>query len=376
MKLPHFLLGNWLSAYDCANPPIRYNLAGSTGPRWKFGDLLALGGAALRDDVDKLAVSYAPSDGAQKLRQQIARVHGVDPAWVVVTTGASEAISALMCVTSAPGASVVLPAPGYPATDVMAASFGLYIRTYALTAEHGFTQNAATVLAAVDSSTRLVLVNSPHNPTGSVLPAAELRKLASALAERSIPLVVDEVFHRLYFGAEQPTAATNSNTIVLGDMSKSFSLPGLRTGWLIDADAERRRQIVEARSYFSVSGSPLLETLSVTALESSDVILSRLRSTARANLAALENFIAVFSPKLHWVKPVGGTLAFPWLADGADARPLCEAWAKQGVLVAPGDCFGMPQHMRIGFAAAEPADFEAALARMGEVLGAWPDASG
>ena len=70
---------------------------------------------------------------------------------------------------------------------------------------------------------------------------------------------------------------------------------------------------------------------------------------------------------LAWVRPSGGTTAFPWLVDGQDSRPLCEALAKQGVLLAPGDCFGHPDHMRIGFAQ-QAEGFEVALARFGETL--------
>jgi aspartate/methionine/tyrosine aminotransferase len=368
MKLAPFLLGNWISAHDFSDPPIKYNLAGSTGPRWKVGELLEFGGQSLRDELDALPVTYAPTEGTKRLRHQIARLHGVDPDAVLVTTGASEAISLLMCVASEPGASVLLPTPGYPATETMAASFGLKVRNYALVAENQFRQEVESVLAAVDSTTRLVFVNSPHNPTGSVMPPAQIRKLALALEERGIPLVVDEVFHRLYFANEQPTAATGANIIVIGDMSKALSLPGMRVGWIIDANAERRSQLREARSYFAISGSPITELLSAAALEASDAILARLKSVTQANLAQLEALVGKYSSQLKWVKPEGGTLAFPWLASGENSRALCEAGAKIGVLLAPGDCFGMPRHMRIGYGAMAPERFEEAMGWVGRLL--------
>jgi aspartate/methionine/tyrosine aminotransferase len=368
MRLPSFQLLDWLAAYETATPPIRCNLAGSAGPVWKFGELLDLNGGALRVELETMPTTYAPTEGTKRLREQIAKLHAVDPEWVVVTLGASEAISLLLCVVSEPGMSVALPAPGYPATELMALAWGLKARHYRLPAQQQFRQDAESVLAAVDASTRLVVVNSPHNPTGTVMQAQQMRELATELSKRSIPLVSDEVFHRVYFGAEQPTAAATSNIIVVGDMSKSLSLPGLRVGWLIDADAKRRRRIIEARGIFSISGSPMLEAVSVAALEARTQILERAKKNTSANLSALERFIVEFSSTLNWVKPEGGTLAFPWLVDDSDARPLCEAWAKAGVLVAPGDCFGMPQHMRMGFGSAEPQAFEVALAIMGKVL--------
>jgi aspartate/methionine/tyrosine aminotransferase len=112
----------------------------------------------------------------------------------------------------------------------MAEAWGLGVRTYELERGKRFEHSADRILAAVDERTRLVVVNSPHNPTGAVMPPLEVAKLAEALASREIPLLVDEVYHPLYFGAAAPSAARLRNTIVVGDMSKALSLSGLRIG--------------------------------------------------------------------------------------------------------------------------------------------------
>jgi aspartate/methionine/tyrosine aminotransferase len=227
-------------------------------------------------------------------------------------------------------------------------------------------QDAATVLAAVNDATRAVFVNTPHNPTGSVMPAAEQEKLAAALAARGIALIVDEVYHPLYFGTPVPSAARLPNVIVLGDFAKAMSLPGLRVGWLI-VDEERRGAVLDIRSYFSISCSPLSEAIGAHAIANADTVLNRLEQTARANLALLTAFMHAHRDVLGFSAPAGGTTCFPYLRDGRDARPLCEALAKAGVLVAPGDCFGMPAHMRIGFGA-QREGYADALAIAGEVL--------
>ena len=368
MRLPTPLLSKWMSAYEFATPPIRYNLASSTGPAWTFGELLALGGDEFRAAMERMSVGYVPTEGTLELRRQIGRLHGVDPDWVIVTMGGSEALSLLMCLAGGPGGSALLPSPGYPATEAMAQAFGLHVRPYVLEARHGFRQDRSAILSAVDSSTRLVLVNSPHNPTGSVMAAGELRELAGALHDRSIPLVADEVFHRLYVGRDEPSAATAQGTIVVGDMSKCLSLPGLRVGWIIDADPGRRARLIEARDHFSISGSPLMEAFAALALQEHPRILDRLAVGARANLASLERFVHSCSASLQWVKPAGGTLAFPWSLTHRDCTPLCKAWAEAGVLTAPGSAYGMPAHIRIGYGLAEPADFDRALEIMADVL--------
>lgn len=368
MDLPPFLLDHWLAQHEFATPPIRYNLASSAGPKWTHGELLELDEGTLRDQLRSMPVTYAPPEGTRALREQVARLHKVDPDWVLITTGASEALSIVLCLVSEPGASVVLPSPGYPATDVFAKAWGLELKFYELSRENGYAVDAASVLRSVEGSTRLVIVNSPHNPTGSVMSHAEMRRLAQELRNRGIPLVADEVFHHVYFGEPQASAAGLENCIQIGDFSKSLSLSGLRLGWIIDSDATRRKRMIDARSYFTISTAPLMEAFGVAALRRPERLIDRLNQVTRANLAHLERFVAQHSDRIGWVKPQGGTLAFAWLKDESDARPLCEAFAKAGVLVAPGDCYGMPSYIRIGIGASEPADFEAALGVMANVM--------
>ena len=352
MRIPPFLLDQWLATYEFASPPIRYNLASSTGPRWTLSDLLALGDSGELKDLGDLRLSYTKPQGSDELRKQVAALHDVDPDWVVITTGASEALSALYCLAAEPGASITLPFPSFPAMPVMARAWGLSVSTYALDRANGFKQSAERVLAAVGESTRLVLVNTPHNPTGSVMPYAEIARLAASLEHRLIPLVVDEVYHPLYHDAAPvPSAAKLANTIVVGDLSKALSLPGLRIGWVIDRDARRRERLIDLRSYFTISGSPLTEAIAAHALANRDEILGRVRAVAAANLVALTDFMNVHADTLGWVAPAGGTTVFPWLRDGSDAKQLCVALAEAGVLFAPGYTFDAPEHFRLGFGA-------------------------
>jgi aspartate/methionine/tyrosine aminotransferase len=360
MKLPPFLLDHWLAAHEFASPPIRFNLASSTGPAWTLGQLLALGGGAARDELDGIRLTYAPPEGSKLLRERIGQFYGVDPDWVVVTTGASEALSALLCMVAGHDASIALPFPAFPAMPVMAQAWALGVRNYTLDRKAAYVQSADQILAAVNENVRLVLVNTPHNPTGSVMEEAELRRLAGMLGERGIPLLVDEVYHPLYFRADVPSAAKVPNAIVIGDFSKAFSLSGLRLGWIIDRDPQRREQLINLRSYFTVSSSPLTEAIAAHALAHAGTVLARLREVAQANLALLKQFMERHRSVLGWIPPAGGTVAFPWLLDGRDSRPICRALSREGVLVAPGDCFGLPEHFRIGVGA-EATGFKEAL---------------
>jgi aspartate/methionine/tyrosine aminotransferase len=369
MHLPPFLLDQWLNAYLFAPTPIRHNLASSTGPGWSLGEMLALADKEAREAFQAIPIKYAPPNGARALRERIGALHGVDPDWVVVTTGASEALSVLFCIAAEKGAAIVAPTLVFPPIPVMARAWGLETVFYELSRGDRFAHSADAVLAAADHRTRLAIVNTPNNPTGAVMAEAELASLAEALGGRDATLVVDEVYHPLYFeGARAASAAASPNTIVIGDMSKALSLSGLRIGWLIDRDASRRERLIDARSYFTISGSPVTEAIAAMALDAQDAILARLQATATENLGALDAFVAAHRGLIDWVRPSGGTTAFPWFADGRDARPFCEALARAGVLVAPGDCFGAAEHFRVGFAAETASDFADALAIAANVL--------
>lgn len=361
MDLSPFALKEWLEKHK----HVRHDLAGSTGPQWALGELLELGqgvnghtrglleellglGNSL-PDIRQIALGYAPSNGDADLRREIAIYHGVNPDWVVVTNGASEAVQLLLIALARPGGRVTLPSPGYPAFAAAANAAGVAADFYAMSPAENFRASPREILAATGSDTILVIVNSPHNPTGAVIERDTCIALAEALREAGIPLLVDEVFHPLYFGEAQPSAADLANVVVVGDMSKALSMPGLRIGWIIDADARRRERIVRARSYLSLGGSPLLEALALHALRNRKMVLDRVRNIASHNLAQLRLFMAGSRELLDWVPPSGGLLAFPWFRDGRNSRAFCERLIAQGVSVAPGDCFGMPAHLRVDF---------------------------
>ena len=111
----------------------------------------------------------------------------------------------------------------------------------------------------------------------------------------------------------------------------------------------------------------MLEAIAAHALRNRDPIIDRPKVVSRETLGHLAEFMARNSNMLSWVAPQGGTMAFPWFNDGRDARPSCAAAARAGVLIAPGDCFRAPSHMRVGFGA-QAKGYETALAILSEVL--------
>jgi len=366
MKLTPFLLDQWLEQKFAADPPIEYDLGSSTGPAWTLRELLSLGGdlEALLDTT----LFYTPATGSEELRQEVARMQGVDPDQVQVVTGAAEALLLLFHAAAEPSANVVLPNPAFPSNTAVAESLGIEVRLYHLRAENGFRIDPDEIRRLTDRNTKLLLVNSPHNPTGTVLSESEMESLHDFCADRGVQFVSDEVYHPIYHGPAVRSAARLPHATVLGDFSKALCLSGLRVGWMIEQDARRRRDYLNARSYFTVSSTVLGERLAANALRHREAIYERASRIAEANLKLLEKVFAEHGDLLRWVRPAGGMTAFPWLVNGGDAREFCRGLARHGVLVAPGDCFGMPAHFRIGFAASG-SRFGEGLARFSEAVG-------
>jgi aspartate/methionine/tyrosine aminotransferase len=351
MKLPPYLLDQWLEQKTSADPPIEFDLASSTGPAWTLRELLTLGGDAEHERLMDTALLYTSPYGSAELREAIAKLQGVDPDEVQVVTGASEALLTLFFLAAEPGANVVLPRPGFPTNAALSESLKLEIRYYTLRQENGFQIDLDEVRGLVDRNTRILLVNSPHNPTGAVLTDEEMESLHDLCAERGILFVSDEVYHPIYHGAEMRSAVRLDHATVLGDFSKALCLSGLRVGWIIERDPERRERYTNARSYFTISNTVLGERLAILALQHRETIYGRARRIAGANLALLDRIFQEHGSVLRWVRPRGGMTGFPFLVSGGEARDFCRRLAERGVLMAPGDCFGMPAFFRLGFAA-------------------------
>jgi aspartate/methionine/tyrosine aminotransferase len=221
-----------------------------------------------------------------------------------------------------------------------------------------------------DSKTKLILVNSPHHPTGATIGDGEMEALHDFTAERGIQLVSEEVYHPIYHGRQTKSAARLPHATVIADLSKAFSIPGVRTGWMIEHDAQRRQQYWTARAYFSVCNSTTGEILSEIAIRKRDVVLGKTQEAATRNLKLLERFMSDHRDVLGWIPPQGGMTAFPWLVSGESDRLFCQAATERGILLAPGDCFDAPSHFRVGFAAAGN-NFSSALDRFGEFVKSW-----
>jgi DNA-binding transcriptional MocR family regulator len=193
VQLKPFLLDAWLDQYEHG---VEFNLAASTGPTWTVGDILALADDETRHRFLSHNLVYSRPAGSDGLREAIAEMQGVPVEAVQIVTGASEALVVLMWLAAEPGANVIIPLPGFTTFSALPQSLGLETRFYRVRRENGFRIDHDEVKRLADSKTKLILVNSPHNPTGATIDDSEMEDLHDFTAERGIHRgPVEGIFH-------------------------------------------------------------------------------------------------------------------------------------------------------------------------------------
>ena len=352
MRIEDFELERFFARYEFA---VRYLLCASDVEGWPMADLLALADAETAELWRDLRLGYTESLGHPLLRREIASLYeSVEPDEVLVFSGAEEAIFVLANVLMGPGDHAIVAWPSYQSLHEVARSTGADVTLHQLRAEDGWSLDLDRLRSELRPSTKLIVVNVPHNPTGSVPGAATFRGLVDLAADAGATLLVDEVYRFLERNAAVRLPAgvdAGPHVTSLGVMSKSFALAGLRIGWLASHDAALLDAAARFKDYTTICASAPAEVLSLIALRARDDVLARSRRIVDANLELLDPFFERQAGRFHWVRPRGGPVGFPELLGGVPidrfAQDLLET---EGVLLAPGSIFGHPgNHFRLGF---------------------------
>ncbi len=299
-----------------------------------FDDSQTLGGFGLRKAV---AARYADGDHHR----------------VIATHGSSEAIFLIMTALLQPDDEVLVLDPCYQQLFAIAEAIGCRLKAWPLRFANRFAPDVEEAKRLINSRTRMVVVNFPHNPTGASLSPAEQAELVEAAARVNAYLVWDAAFAELtYDGPPLPAPIYYERSISMGTLSKAFGLPGLRVGWCLAAPAVLKR-FERLRDYTILHLSPLVELLAQRAIEQADVLVGKRLQQARVNLGLLSAWCDEHEDFVEWVAPRGGVCSFLRLRRVKDVEAFCHRLAhNHGVLLVPGSCFKHPFHVRLGFGAA------------------------
>ena len=278
----------------------------------------------------------------------------IEPDDVLVFAGAEEAIFCLDNVLLGPGDHAVVTWPGYQSLYEVGRAAGADVTLHELREDQRWSLDVERLIGALRPETRLVVVNAPHNPTGMLPTHAEWSRLGRRLrrprhpppGRRGLPLPRARRGDRLVAGAD-----LFERGVSLGVMSKSFAMAGLRIGWLATRDRDLLDRCARMKDYTTICSSAPSEVLALIGLRARDRVLGRSRRIVADNLAILDDLFRRRADRFSWIRPRGGSIAFPRLLgeesiDDFAAR-LVEA---EGVLLLPGSQFGHPgNHFRIGF---------------------------
>jgi aspartate/methionine/tyrosine aminotransferase len=329
-----------------------------------------------REDFLRERLLYVQSNGSEALRAAIAALYpGADPRNVVVTTGTAEANYIAIWRLVEPGDEVVMMLPNYMQIWGVVRAQGAAVVEWRLREQAGWAPDLDELQRAFTPRTRLVVVCNPNNPTGSVLGADAMRGIVAHAQRHGAWLVVDEV----YRGAEREVAETPTfwgtydRLLVTSGLSKAYALPGLRIGWVV-GPADIVAELWGRKDYLTISPGALSDVLARKALRPGTRarILARTRGILRANYPVLEEWIRRHADALRLVPPQAGAIAYPRYAWRINSTELVTRLRdEQGVLVVPGDHFGMDGFLRIGFGG-DPLDLSRGLARIDGLVGSLP----
>jgi N-succinyldiaminopimelate aminotransferase len=288
------------------------------------------------------ANQYAPLPGVPELRDAIfahqRRCYGLEPEDLLVTFGATEAIASAILGLCDPGDEVIVIEPYYDSYPAVIAFAGAQRRTVTLRPPE-FRLEADALRAAVGPRTRVLIVNTPHNPTGRVLSRAELEAVADVCIEHDLVCLSDEVYEHLVYDGEHVPPATlpgmAERTLTISSVGKSFSVTGWKTGWC-SGPAELVAATRTAKQFLTFAGGTPLQHGAATALGLPSSVLDELRVSLARKRDMLGEGLAAAG-----LTPLASAATYFISADvGQDAVAWCrELPDRAGVVAIPMSVF-------------------------------------
>ena len=366
MELSPFRIERFYARYEHTT---RFMLSSSDCESRTVADLLELEPGA-QERLLECWCGYTEPLGAPGLRQAISALYERTGAGeVVVTSCAEEGIFLLYHALLRPGDHVIVETPCYESALQVARSTGAEVSQWRRRYEDGWAHDLDALAGLIRPATRLLYLNQPHNPTGTLMARPVFEQVIGLAREHRLIVFSDEVYLELEHDPAKrlpPACDVYERGVSLGSISKSYGLPGLRIGWIATRDGALRDAIAALKDYTTICSSAPSEFLTALALRNRHVLLDRNLAIVRRNLPLLDGFFARHAETFEWVRPTASPIAFPRVTGKGDLDRYCARLAEIGVLLLPGSVYDEPDHVRLGFGRANMPDalklFEANLA--------------
>jgi aspartate aminotransferase len=318
--------------------------------------------------IEENRTKYTPTGGIMPLREAITVWHkrelgsNYTPKECVVNVGGKHSIFNTICVLIQNGDEVIIPAPywvSYPDIIKYAGGTPVVVQT---TAEHGFSAKAADIEKAITPKTKMVIINSPSNPTGGVVDGDEFERILAVCKKRGVWLMGDECYSHFVYEPHKPYSIASAKdskdrVIIVGSVSKTFAMTGWRVGYTL-APEPLIQAIIKIQSQSTSNPTSIAQYAALEAMRGSmDTVPVMLAEYARRRKRIVEGLREIGGVTCEW--PGGAFYAFPnvaaHLAGPNAVVQSCTALAKEllesaHVALVPGEAFGAPGFLRLSYA--------------------------
>lgn len=350
MQIEEFTLERIQSLYENTVP---FNLSDSGVHPYSLRELLT---GPEREELLSAELGYGWTNGAPPLREAIAAIYGDRSAEeVIVTNGSAEANFLMAMTLLEPGDEAVVVVPNYLQIRGWAKAIGAVVRDVPLREELGWLPDLADIRAAITPRTKLVTFCTPNNPTGRVIPAGLLQEIVALARRHGLWLHSDEVYKGAEYGTQEAPSLADlyEKSIVTNGLSKAMAMPGLRIGWLV-GPATEIYAAWQRKDYTSITTASVSEIVARLVLqpERRKKVLARSRDLLAGNVARIVDWVAAGDGLFSLAPPHAGGMAFVRYHLPINSTALAHRLREEeGVLVAPGDVYGMDGYIRIGVGA-------------------------
>jgi len=370
MKIKDFGVEIWMNLYEnnCT-----YNLAETCVESLTLDELLEMSGK--KDDILQelldMQLNYGDIEGSEALRNHILKLYNTvdDIERVTITHGAIGGNALSIFTLVEPGDHVISVLPTYQQHYSIPEAYGADVDILQLKSEDNFLPSLDELRRLVRPETKLICINNPNNPTGSLMDEAYLKEIVEIAKSCDAYILCDEVYRGLNHDGDYYTTSIvdlYDKGVATSSMSKTYSLAGLRLGWVVGPE-DFVEEVNRRRDYNTISCGKIDDRLAVVAMENREKILTRNREIIHKNIGLLDEWVAK-EPKLSYIRPKAGTTAFIKYELDMSSEDFCvKLLEEKGVMLVPGAALHMEGYLRIGYAYS-PKVFKIGLEKISEFL--------